>query len=100
MAKLIGDQMMDLFIHLVLPFQWGLGGACAEPATRLGTVSPLVGRIATDQRINSPADGDFIPKSFVNTLNIILPKSLVTPPSLAVRWSEGYVANHYPIFCN
>ena len=39
MAKLIGDQMTNVIVHLVLPFQWGLGGACAEPATKLGTVS-------------------------------------------------------------
>ncbi|MDP6685228.1 MAG: hypothetical protein QGH24_04735 [Candidatus Marinimicrobia bacterium] len=32
--------MKSLFFHLVLPFQWLLGGACAEPTTRLGTVLP------------------------------------------------------------
>ena len=36
--------MTNVIVHLVLPFQWGVGGACAEPATKLGTVSPLVGR--------------------------------------------------------
>ena len=52
MAKLIGDQMTNVIVHLVLPFQWGLGGACAEPATRLGTVSPLIGRTAPDQPVS------------------------------------------------
>ena len=52
MAKLIGDQMTNVIVQLVLPFQWGLGGAYAEPATKLGTVSPLVGRTAPDQLVD------------------------------------------------
>ena len=83
--------MTNVFVHLILPFQWLLGGACAEPATRLGTVSPLVGRTATDQRINSPADGESKRGAFVKTLNIILPKSFIFAAKLScpVEWGLG-----------
>ena len=94
MAKLIGDQMTNVIVHLVFPFQWGLGGACAEPATKLGTVSPLVGRTAPDQRINSPeVDSVSILKYFVNTLNIILPKSVINVAKFSrpVEWGLGVV---------
>jgi len=72
---------------------WDGCALCVQPA-QTGTVSPDgAGAKRQLHRINSPeVDGEFILKSFVKSLNIVLPKSSFSLPALAVRWSGGWVA--------
>jgi len=101
MEKLNGDQMTNLFVHLRLPFQWGLDRRFAAGQHPTGySFSIGAGAKRPLQRINSPAcpptlfrrvDGDSILKSFVKTQNFILPKIVIfaTRLSRPVEWGLG-----------